>query len=179
MLYVGVGCFLTCLPVSMLSNLFLLLIRCIDCGIMGKDIVIDEEITSFAVNEDVVHVKAGNWEFLVRDPPLAVSYRTPRKTAYIIGGVIMLLIGLFFMSWYVILLSYGYSGYAAASASIMFFFGAVFVAIGVILLVIGSRTKAVVSIESRTGTVVSVRANPYIAHNLIEDMLKKQTIQAE
>ena len=148
---------------------------------MGKDanIVIDEEMTGFAVNGDVLHVKAGNWEVLVRDPPLAVSYRTPRKTAYIVGGIIMMLIGLFFIVWNATVLSVPHYPHFGYGPMVIILFGVIFVLIGIVLAALGLRTKAVVTIESRTGTVVSVRANPYIAHNLIEDLLKKQTVQPQ
>jgi len=138
----------------------------------NKEINIDEEVSDFSVNNDSLLIKAGLWQILVRDPPLVLSHRTPRRLSYIIGGIIVLLIGGF-------ILFLGGTAFSAPTAlffggAAVVFLGGIIAIVGLVMIIIGVRTEAVLTLETRTGVILNIRANSYMANKIVDEVLKAQ-----
>ena len=118
-----------------------------------KDISIDEKVTSFEFNGDVLYLAAGKYEFVVRNPALVGTYKEPKKKKAIFAGIVLIIAGfccidyLENLTWLLLIMGIG-------------------------LIVWGLITKAVVTIETETGTTITAPISSSLATKLIQEFKK-------
>jgi len=118
-----------------------------------KDINVDEKVTSFEFNGNVLYLAAGKHKFVIRNPTFIGTYREPRKKWAILAGIILLI---------------------ASVASIKYLrdlkdLSWLLIVLGLGLIVWGLITKAVVTIETETGTTITAPISSSLATKLIEE----------
>jgi len=130
--------------------------------VLVKDISVEEEVRSFSFEGGVLHLNAGRHDFVIRRPTFIGTYVKPRKWWAVILGLMAVVIGFVWAA----------NMPPEYTPPLLYLFPLTLIGAGIVGIIAGLITKAVITVETETGTTVTAPIPPILAAKIIEETKK-------